>query len=127
MRIFFDTVSMIYLVERVQPWYTRLVAKIGPTPHRIVISDLTRMECLVKPLRANDPLVQAEYLTSLGLTEIANLTPTVFDRAANIRANYNFKTIDSIHLATAIESQCDWFLTNDQKLANFPDIRVELP
>ncbi len=32
---------------------------------------------------------------------------------------------DALHLAAAIESGCDVFLTNDDQLANFPDITVE--
>lgn len=32
---------------------------------------------------------------------------------------------DALHLAVAIESGCDVFLTNDNQLANFPDITVE--
>jgi predicted nucleic acid-binding protein len=32
---------------------------------------------------------------------------------------------DALHLAAAIESGCDVFLTNDNQLATFPDIIVE--
>lgn len=33
---------------------------------------------------------------------------------------------DSLHLAAAIESGCDVFLTNDNQLANFADIAIEI-
>jgi predicted nucleic acid-binding protein len=33
---------------------------------------------------------------------------------------------DAIHLAAAIETGCDVFLTNDNQLANFLDITVEV-
>ena len=32
---------------------------------------------------------------------------------------------DALHLAAAIESGCDVFLTNDNQLSNFSDIMVE--
>ena len=32
---------------------------------------------------------------------------------------------DALHLAAAIEFGCEVFLTNDNQLANFPDITVE--
>ena len=35
------------------------------------------------------------------------------------------KLADALHLAAAIEFGCDEFLTNDNQLANFPDITVE--
>ena len=58
------------------------------------------------------------------------------DRAAAIRGGHNDPAIppaqqrryglaDALHLAAAIESGCDVFLTNDNQLANFPDITVE--
>jgi predicted nucleic acid-binding protein len=33
---------------------------------------------------------------------------------------------DALHLAAAIESGCDVFLTNDNQLASFPDITIEV-
>jgi predicted nucleic acid-binding protein len=47
------------------------------------------------------------------------------DRAAEIRAQYGFKTPDAIHLAAAVVSGGDAFLTNDHRLDRFADIAVE--
>jgi len=33
---------------------------------------------------------------------------------------------DALHIAAAIESGCDLFLTNDNQLANFSDIAIEV-
>jgi predicted nucleic acid-binding protein len=54
------------------------------------------------------------------------LNSAVYDRAAEIRAQHGFKTPDAIHLAAAIESGCDRFLTNDRRLARFTGITVEI-
>jgi predicted nucleic acid-binding protein len=37
-----------------------------------------------------------------------------------------FGLADALHLAAAVESSCDVFLTNDSQLANFPDITIEV-
>jgi predicted nucleic acid-binding protein len=57
---------------------------------------------------------------------VLSLSPTVCDRAAEIRASYGLKTPDAIHLAAATLAGCDVFLTNDRRLAGFPGIVVEV-
>jgi predicted nucleic acid-binding protein len=41
-----------------------------------------------------------------------------------IHANFGFATPDALHLAAAIEANCDTFFTNDQRLQRFHRIRV---
>jgi predicted nucleic acid-binding protein len=53
-------------------------------------------------------------------------TAAVFDRATPIRATFPFKTVGALHLAAAVESGCDRFLTNDVRLSAFADIAVEV-
>jgi predicted nucleic acid-binding protein len=54
------------------------------------------------------------------------LTATIHQRAALIRGTLNYGLTDSLHLAAAVEYRLDRFLTNDQNLAGFLDIPVEL-
>ena len=60
------------------------------------------------------------------IVEMIPLTRDVVDHATEIRAQYNFKTPDSLHLAAAIISNCDVFLTNDQRLNRFIGITIEI-
>ena len=60
------------------------------------------------------------------MTEIVVLSREVMDRATNIRAQYGLKTPDAIHLAAAVMSNCDIFLTNDHRLDRFGDIAIEI-
>src|SRR5687767_962473 len=46
---------------------------------------------------------------------LVGITTPVFDRATVLRAKYNFKLGDSLHLAAAIKAGCDRFLTNDRR------------
>lgn len=50
----------------------------------------------------------------------------VFERATAIRAAFNFKLGDSLHLSAAVDGGCDRFLTNDNRLSRFTDIVVEV-
>lgn len=94
----------------------------------VVVSDLVRMECRVGPLRSGDALRLAKFDGFFARPDvrIAPMTPAVFDRATEIRARHGFKTPDSIHLAAAVESGCDCFLTHDSRLSTFPDLVVEI-
>lgn len=90
------------------------------------MSDLTWMECRVKPLTENKETLLADYdkFFSQSVIEIVELSRRVLERAAHIRSQYNIKTPDAIHLGAAIISKCDIFLTNDRRLERFKDIHI---
>lgn len=69
----------------------------------------------------------AKFDTFFALPDVryAPLTTAVFDRATHIRATRQLKTLDSLHLAAAIEGGCDLFLTNDSRLGNIPGVAIE--
>jgi uncharacterized protein len=69
--------------------------------------------------------LDANFFNDPDLIAVA-LTAPVWERAARIRAMHNFKPLDSLHLATAVEHACGLFLTNDVQLRRFPDITVEV-
>jgi uncharacterized protein len=95
---------------------------------RLAVSDLVRMECQVGPLKANDPVLLAQYVTFFQSPDVSVLaiSPAVCDRAARIRAQYGFKPLDALHLAAAVEHGCTLFITNDVQLRRFPDVPVEI-
>jgi len=125
-RIYFDSVALIYYIQRRAPWHARIDARLASGPVQIVVSDLTRMECRVKPIELGDAVLLAEYDTLFSAAELAPITTAVFDRATDIRAAYRFKTPDSIHVAAAVEAGCDIFYTNDHRLDAFTGITVEV-
>jgi len=126
MRLYLDTAPVIYLIENV-PEYSDIVDQIFQKPDVVLISsDLTRLECRVKPIQENnlDLLKDYDNFFSNIVTEIITLSKDVLDQATSIRATHNLKTPDAIHLAAAITAKCDQFLTNDQRLSKFPDIEI---
>src|SRR5947199_3006978 len=118
-RIYLDSPPVIYLVEQVMPFLPAVQARLSASGIVCVSSELTRMECLVLPLRNGDSKLVADFDTffSSRVVELTPFPPAVFRRAAEIRAQFNFRTPDALHLAAAVEAACDVFLTNDAGLS----------
>ena len=128
MRVYLDTAPVIYLVKGV-PNDAELVDRCVSVAEVIqVASDLTRMECRVKPLREGNTALLHDYDEYFAevVEEMVVLSRAVIDRATDIRARYGFRTPDAIHLAAAVLSGCDVFLTNDYRLQRFPDIAMDV-
>ena len=126
MRLYLDTAPVIYVVEQVPDFSKKILHYIQKPDIELVVSDLTWMECRVKPLTENNETLLADYdkFFSQSIMEIVELSRRVLERAAHIRSQYNIKTPDAIHLGAAIISKCDIFLTNDRRLERFKDIRI---
>jgi predicted nucleic acid-binding protein len=131
MLVYLDSVICIYAVEGAPSFQARAKARLaamrtaGDQP---AISDLTWLECRVKPIRLGDATALADIEAFLtGSDVVRTPMPTaVYDRACRIRAVHNYKLGDSLHLAAAIENGCGLFLTHDYRLSSFPDVTVEV-
>jgi uncharacterized protein len=128
-RGYLNAAPVIYTVERVSPFVAKLAVRLYVPGFILVASELTRMECRLKPLRMNDAVLLQDYDTffTTDVREMVQLSRLVMERATDIRAQYGFKTVDAIHLAAAVESKCDVFLTNDLRLNRFTGIKIETP
>jgi predicted nucleic acid-binding protein len=137
MLYYLDTCIAIYAVEGQPAFQQRArtyIAALEAAGHSFLISELTRTECLVKPLGLADGVLLLEYskfFLGPNLTTVS-LTAAMHERAALIRGSYRYTTnklytlADALHLAAAIESRCERFLTNDLRLSAFPDIIVDM-
>jgi predicted nucleic acid-binding protein len=125
-----DTGPLIYYIEE-HPTY---LARVKPffeaadrSEFRIVTSLVTLIEVLVQPLRTGRVDLAQEYRSILlGSPSLAAipLDEGIAEEAARLRAQYNMRTPDAIHLATAIRSGASWFLTNDAGLPSVPGISI---
>ncbi len=127
MRLYLDAAPVI-AVEQVAPFFPVVDARLSASGAVRVASDLTRLECRVKPLREGNADLLKDYddFFAYAVAEIVALSREVLDRATEIRARYGFKTPDAVHLAAAVVASCDVFLTNDHRLDRFPDIPIEV-
>ncbi len=124
-KVYLDSAPVIYLIERTAPFYARL-QELLKASDLLILSDLTRLECCVLPLRRGDRLLLADFdsFFATRVAEIVAISTEVIDRATEIRAQYGYKTLDSIHLSAALVAGCDVFLTNDLRLKGFADIQI---
>ena len=92
------------------------------------ISDLTRMEALVGPLKSSNATVETSFHAFFARSDVrvVAITAAVCDRAARIRATHNFKPMDALQLAAAVEHGANVFLTADARLRSFTGLTVEV-
>ncbi len=131
MLIYLDSVIVIYFLDNggtFQARAQRRIAALEAAGGQIAVSQLTRLECRVKPIRLGDAasLAQFDNFFSRADVRIVPIPAAVYDRATHLRAVHGFKLADSLHLAAAIEAGCDRFLTNDVRLSRCTDIHVEV-
>ena len=128
--VFLDTAPLIYFIEGSSE-HQAVLAKLFNFNDRsgfsFITSTITLIEVLVKPLRENQMGLAQQYRTVLTTAvgiEVLDITTSIAEGAAQLRAKYNFRTPDAIQLATAIEAQADYFLTNDSRLKSVTEIAV---
>jgi predicted nucleic acid-binding protein len=129
-RLFLDSGPVIYYIDA-NPEYLRVMDSIfeglNSKQIRAVTSPVTLAECLVLPIRQDDPekrQVFVEILTSLEMADFVKTDAAIAQRAAEMRVRYNLKLPDALQIATAIASNCDAFLTNDAQLNRVMELRV---
>lgn len=131
MLVYLDTVICIYAVEGAPSFQTRARTRLGAlrvAGDQPAISDLTWLECRVKPIRLGNAAALADMEAFLTASDVvrAPMPTAAYERACRIRAVHNYTLADALHLAAAVESGCGLFLTNDHRLNSFPDITVEV-
>jgi predicted nucleic acid-binding protein len=141
MLYYLDTVIVIYAVEGNPADQQRALnhlASLEQAGHRFAISELTRTECLVPLFGIGGAQRLWDFFRFFHGSNLRtiHLTAAMHDRSSALRGGHTYPAVppaqpkryglaDALHLAAAIESACDAFLTNDNQLAGFPDITVE--
>ena len=117
-KIYLDSCIAIYVVEAHPLYATKVAAELNALQAaQICYSPLVRLECLVKPLQAQNQSLQNLYAQFWATQQNLSLVDDVFLRAAQLRADFpSVKTPDAIHLATALHYACDEFWTHDDRL-----------
>ncbi len=116
-----DSNVVIYLVEADPIWMPTVDARltaIRAAGDVVAVSDAARLECLLKPLASGDTGAEAAFRAFFAdpLIRVLPVSRDTWEHAAQIGAVFNFKPMDSLHLATAIEHGCGLFLTADGRL-----------
>ena len=129
---YLDANCVVYHIERIAP-YVSLLAPVFQAAEsraiRLVTSELTLLECLVKPVRARDAelerLFRSVLLDSAELALIA-ISRAVLESAVRLRADQGLKTPDAIHAASALAVGCAAFYTNDSDFRSVAGLRTQV-
>ena len=127
-----DTAAFIYYAEE-HPRYLPLVEPLFDALDQgrlqAVASTVALLEVLVVPLRNGDTNLAHAYRDIFIGSEVLTLIPVlpeVAEYAAHLRAHYQVRTPDALHLATALHAGATHFITNDDRLPAVPGIRIVL-
>lgn len=97
----------------------QLLEKIKTVNPRVFISTLAFEEFLVQVFKKGlekDLATYEDFITGGGSFVVVDISRQVARKAAKIRAEFNIKAPDAIHLATALKSASKIFVTTDKRL-----------
>ena len=120
--VLLDTSVLIYYLEGIEPY--NLLAKeifqdIVDENIRGFLSVISVTESVAKPL-GTDQVIDIEdfkqFLASLPI-QVLEINYEIAERAGKLRSQYpSIPTPDALIVATALENDCDVFVTNDKRL-----------
>jgi len=126
--VYVDANVVIYAVEKIDPYHSLLeplwlAAQAGRL--QIVTGEITWLETLVKPLREGNAALETLFRAFLTAREVRLVPATLatWERAARLRA-LGLKTPDAVHAATALDSGCVLFVTNDTGFRRVPGLPI---
>jgi predicted nucleic acid-binding protein len=126
----FDTAPIIYFVEKHPIYFERMQFVMEYVDDGLitgVVSVMLLAEVLVQPIKTgNHELAHGYESVLMGSRSfrVESIVATTARLAAELRAGYNLRTPDALHLATAIDTGCDAFLTNDLGLKRVTEIPI---
>ena len=125
-----DTAPLIYLIEQNEAYLGSVRAffqAMSQGEFQVVTSTLTLTEVLVHPLRSGRLELAHQYREILLDQENLSIVPVsvaIAEVASELRATQNLQTPDAIQIATAIQEDAVFFLTNDVRLTAVPDVTI---
>lgn len=120
-----DTAPFIYYTEENSDYINAIAPffeAVGRGEVAIITSVVTLLEVLVHPTKSGNTDLAKKYRELLFKTKgikTIDVTQDIAEEAARLRASYNIRTPDAIHVATAIKAGADFILTND---ISFPSL-----
>jgi predicted nucleic acid-binding protein len=125
--VYVDTAVLIYSVEanpNYRDFLRPLWLKLKASELEVISSELSLMEVLIVPLRNNDTALVNDYerLMLEGDIQLIPISQTILKEAARLRATTNLRTPDAIHAATAMNTGCTLFLSNDRGFRAIPNL-----
>ena len=131
MRVYLDSCIVIYLTEgsaEMRERIGRRLLRSAEAEPTVAFTDLSRLECRVKPLATGNATLLMDYdsfFATPGYVKYV-LDTAAFDIATELRASHGLRTPDALHLAAAIAVGCEELWTNDKRLERAADSRIRI-
>ncbi len=128
--VFLDTAPLIYFIEgnsAYQSVLKKLFQANAKGEFLFITSTITLLEVLVHPIKLQrfDLVEQFQSILTQSTTlDIIDVSKSIAIKAAELRGKHNLKTPDSIQLATALEYEAHYFITNDNRLPQIKNIKL---
>lgn len=131
-KVFIDTAPFIYFFEGNYDLSIKsrdILLNLLNGEYEIYTSYITEVEMKVIPQRSkeiNKLVMMDNFFDEFAINEL-HIGIREYKTALSIRAEYPFiKLIDAFQLSIALNTKCDYFLTNDKELKKFKQIKVVL-
>ena len=122
--VLLDTSVLIYYLEEIEPYYLlseKILNEINDDRIKGFLSAISVTEFVTKPF-ADGKVAEVErfkqFLSSLSI-QVLDVT-YIAEQAGKLRSQHpSTRTPDALIIATALENDCDVFVTNDKNLKKF--------
>lgn len=129
-RVYFDTNPFIYFIEKHDEFFEAvkpIFQMLKDDEFTAYTSDFTLTETLIKPYKDNDQAtidLFRSLLLDTGYFSMLSISQETFLNAAKVGGETMMRTPDAIHMASAVENQCDYFITNDKRIRDYKSVKV---
>jgi predicted nucleic acid-binding protein len=129
-RLAIETAPIIYFIEK-HPSYLSIMREVLKLVEAGTIegvtSTITVTEVLSHPIKMQNQQLVKSYRNILMNSKNLSTVPVNFsiaETAGHLRATYNLKTPDALHVATALFSGCDALITNDKTISRVTELTI---
>jgi predicted nucleic acid-binding protein len=129
-RVYIDTNVFIYFLDQHDTYFevvSRLFKACANQEIFGTTGDAAVAEVMIGPYRQDNPALASRFkrfFAQKNFISILGHDRDIFDAAAMLVARNRMKFIDALHVATAVNGGCHFFLTNDAGIKSSADIEV---
>ena len=129
-RVYIDTHVFIYFLSRHPIWFDASASIINACAESRIFGftgDAAISEVMVGAYKHADPTLATrfkQFFSQNNFLTICNHDAQLFDAAVQLVAKGGLKFIDALHVATAVQGQCAYFVTNDKGIKSDAYISV---
>ena len=124
-----DSAPIIYVLEghpSLGPVFTPLFERQARGELSLAISTVTLAEVLAGPLAAGEEVLARRYRDVLASWQVVDLTASIAEAAARLRAAHRLKLPDAVQAASALAIGADALVTHDRDFARLKGLNIVL-